>query len=107
MFPFDFSTLPYILLTAAVIVAVFAILPFLARQGSLDSFKSRPVGDGQHGTARWATSKEIHDAYLPVPFLPQQWRRNRQLPENRGWLSVLRCGGKRPPPSSILQMCTV
>ena len=38
MFPFDFSTLPYILLTAAVIVAVFAILPFLARQGSLSGF---------------------------------------------------------------------
>ena len=95
MFPFDFSTLPYILLTAAVIVAVFAILPFLARQGSLDSFKSRPVGDGQHGTARWATSKEIHDAYLPVPFLPQQWRRNRQLPEKQGLVVGSQVRGKK------------
>src|SRR5699024_10365005 len=91
----DFSTLPYILLTAAVIVAVFAILPFLARQGSLDSFKSRPVGDGQHGTARWATSKEIHDAYLPVPFLPQQWRRNRQLPEKQGLVVGSQVRGKK------------
>lgn len=95
MFPFDFSTLPYILLTAAVIVAVFAILPFLARQGSLDSFKSRPVGDGQHGTARWATPKEIHDVYLPVPFLPQQWRQNRQLPEKQGLVVGSRVRGKK------------
>ena len=95
MFPFDFSTLPYILLTAAVIVAVFAILPFLARQGSLDSFKSRPVGDGQHGTARWATSKEIHDAYLPVPFLPQQWRQNRHLPEKQGLVVGSQVRGKK------------
>lgn len=95
MFPFDFSTLPYILLTAAVIVAVFAVLPFLARQGSLDSFKSRPVGDGQHGTARWATPKEIHDAYLPVPFLPQQWRQNRQLPEKQGLVVGSQVRGKK------------
>lgn len=95
MFPFDFSTLPYILLTAAVIVAVFAILPFLARQGSLDSFKSRPVGDGQHGTARWATPKEIHDTYLPVPFLPQQWRQNRHLPEKQGLVVGSQVRGKK------------
>ena len=95
MFPFDFSTLPYILLTAAVIVAVFAILPFLSRQGSLDSFKSRPVGDGQHGTARWATPKEIHDAYLPVPFLPQQWRQNRHLPEKQGLVVGSQVRGKK------------
>ena len=95
MFPFVFSTLPYILLTAAVIVAVFAILPFLARQGSLDSFKSRPVGDGQHGTARWATPKEIHDAYLPVPFLSQQWRQNRHLPEKQGLVVGSQVRGKK------------
>ena len=95
MFLFDFSTLPYILLTAAVIVAVFAVLPFLAKQGSLDSFKSRPVGDGQHGTARWATPKEIHDAYLPVPFLPQQWRQNRQLPEKQGLVVGSQVRGKK------------
>ena len=95
MFLFDFSTLPYILLTAAVIVAVFAILPFLARQGSLDSFKSRPVGDGQHGTARWATPKEIHDTYLPVPFLPQQWRQNRHLPEKQGLVVGSQVRGKK------------
>lgn len=28
-------------------------------QGSLDNIKSKTVGDGQHGTARWATKQEI------------------------------------------------
>lgn len=28
-------------------------------QGSLNNIKSKTVGDGQHGAARWATRKEI------------------------------------------------
>ena len=82
--PFDFSNLPYILLTAGVIVAIFAVIPLLEKQGSLDSFKSRPVGDGQHGTARWATPQEIRDAYLQVPFTPQLWRKGQNLPKAQG-----------------------
>ena len=82
--PFDFSNLPYILLTAGAIVAIFAVIPLLEKQGSLDSFKSRPVGDGQHGTARWATPQEIRDAYLQVPFTPQLWRKGQNLPKAQG-----------------------
>lgn len=32
-------------------------------QGSLDNIKSKTVGDGQHGTARWATKQEIQKTY--------------------------------------------
>ena len=81
---FEIANLPYILLTAGVIVAIFAVIPLLEKQGSLDSFKSRPVGDGQHGTARWATPQEIRDAYLQVPFTPQLWRKRQNLPKAQG-----------------------
>ena len=35
---------------------------------TLSGIKSRTVGDGQHGTARWATAKEIQRIYAHVPF---------------------------------------
>ena len=36
-------------------------------QGSLDNIKSKTVGDGQHGTARWATKREIQKTFAHVP----------------------------------------
>ena len=43
-------------------------------QGSLNNIKSKTVGDGQHGAARWATRKEIQQTYAHVPFRPELWR---------------------------------
>lgn len=50
---------------------------------NLNSIKSKTVGDGQHGTARWATKSEIHKAYRHIPFTPNKWRKqaaNGQAP---------------------------
>ena len=47
--------------------AVIGGLAMLSYHYTLGSIKSRTVGDGQHGTARWATDKEIHQAYPYVP----------------------------------------
>ena len=44
----------------------------------------RTVGDGQHGTARWATKQEIHHTYHLVRFDPQAWRRGKDLPKMQG-----------------------
>ena len=51
---------------------------------SLGSIKSRTVGDGQHGTARWATRQEITRTYTHVPFAVEQWRTGNDLPEVQG-----------------------
>ena len=51
---------------------------------SLDSIKSKTVGDGQHGTARWATPKEIKQTYARVPFRPAEWRKGMNLPKMQG-----------------------
>ena len=53
-------------------------------QGSLDSIKSKTVGDGQHGTARWATKQEIQKTYAHVPFQPELWRKGKNLPKQQG-----------------------
>ena len=50
------------------------IMSHLSGNYSLDRVKSRTTGDGQYGSARWATQKEIHDTYKHVPFTPEKWR---------------------------------
>ena len=47
----------------------------LAHIYSLNQIKSRTVGDGQHGTARWANSGEIKKIYKYVPFTPNRWHK--------------------------------
>lgn len=39
--------------------AIIGGLSMLSYHYTLSGIKSRTVGDGQHGTARWATDKEI------------------------------------------------
>ena len=45
---------------------------------SLNNIKSRTVGDGQHGTARWATNAQIKRTYKHLPFTPERWRKQAQ-----------------------------
>ena len=81
-----------ILLLAVVFGALVAITTFSGR-GSLDSIKSKTVGDGQHGTARWATPGEIKKTFRSVPFQTALWRRGECLPGAQGL--VLGCSGKK------------
>ena len=46
----------------------------LAYVYNLNHIKSKTVGDGQHGTARWATKPEIRKTYAHVPYTPSKWR---------------------------------
>ena len=92
------ETWTLILLLAAVFGALAAIAAF-SNRGSLDSIKSRDVGDGQHGTARWATPAEVRKAFRYVPFQPALWRKGEQLPDAQGL--VLGCVGKIPAPPEL------
>ena len=69
---------------AAVMLAVFGGIAFFSQNYTLDNIKSRTVGDGQHGTARWATKKEIQKTYRHIPFHPKQWRKGEDLPKAQG-----------------------
>ena len=89
------DTWTLILLLAAVVGALMAIAGF-SNRGSLDSIKSKDVGDGQHGTARWATPAEVRKTFRFVPFQPALWRKGEQLPDAQGL--VLGCVGKIPAP---------
>ena len=67
-------------------VAVLFILlvSLLSNNDSLNGIKSKTVGDGQHGTARWATAQEIRKSYASVPFDVASWRAGKNLPEVQG-----------------------
>ena len=51
---------------------------------SLDRIKAKTVGDGQHGTARWATPKEIRETFAHVPFQVKAWRSGKNRPKVQG-----------------------
>ncbi len=72
---------------------LLAAVTHFSGQGSLNNIKSKTVGDGQHGTARWATKKEIQQTYAHVPFRPEEWRKGEHLPQKQGL--VLGCEGRK------------
>ena len=68
-------------------VAMFSVIggvSLLSHYYTLNGIKSRTVGDGQHGTARFATKKEIAETYVQVPYEPELWRRGENLPAAQG-----------------------
>ena len=69
---------------AAVALIVVGGLAFLSQHYTLDNIKSKTVGDGQYGTARWATKREVQKTYRHVPFRPHRWRKGKQLPKQQG-----------------------
>ena len=76
-----------IITLVAVAVTMFGVIGFLsllAHYYTLNGIKSRTVGDGQHGTARWASKGEIKKTYVHVPYTPKLWRQQNNLPSAQG-----------------------
>ena len=67
-----------------VIVLFIVLLSVLTSNYSLNGIKSKTVGDGQHGTARWATTQEIKKTFANVPFDVTSWREGKDLPKVQG-----------------------
>jgi type IV secretion system protein VirD4 len=63
---------------------VIGLLSLIAHYYTLNGIKSKTVGDGQHGTARWATRREIKKTYTEVPYEPEKWRKGKSLLKAQG-----------------------
>lgn len=61
-------------------------LSLLSHYYTLNGIKSRTVGDGQYGTARFATPKEIAETYESIPYEPERWRKGEHLPMAQGMI---------------------
>ena len=86
------QTIMLILLAGGMLLLIAAATHF-SGSGNLDNIKSKTVGDGQHGTARWANKKEIQQTYRHIPFHVSEWRSGKNLPKAQGL--VLGCVGKK------------
>ena len=96
---------PLILLGGG-LLAFLLVVSFLSKNYSLNNFKSKTVGDGQHGTARWATPKEIHTTYHVVPFRPRRWRKGEDLPTVQGIILGSMGGRKLRAKKGVISQAT-
>ena len=87
------SNITMLLGAGALMFAVIGGLALLSHHYTLSGIKARTVGDGQHGTARWATAKEISKTYAHVPFTVKEWRKGSNRPAEQGL--VLGCTGRK------------
>lgn len=87
------SNITMLIGAGALMFAVIGGLALLSHHYTLSGIKARTVGDGQHGTARWATAKEISKTYAHVPFTVKEWRKGRNRPAEQGL--VLGCTGRK------------
>ena len=78
-----------------VIFIAFLVVVNLLDNKSLNGIKAKKVGNGQHGTARWATKSEIKRTFIPLPFEPEMWRKRQNLPTVQGTVVGCRGSGKK------------
>ena len=77
--------IPMLILSVGGIILMLFFVTYSSQRHNLNSIKDKTVGNGQHGTARWATQQEIKRIYHHVPFTPELWRQEARE-------------GRQPPP---------
>ena len=97
------NTWPFLLICGGLLVFLLAV-SFFSQRYSLNNIKSKTVGDGQHGTARWATPKEITRTYHVVPFRPRRWRKGMDLPKEQGVILGSMGGAKKKGPDQTARL---
>ena len=97
------NTWPFLLICGGLLVFLLAV-SFFSQRYSLNNIKSKTVGDGQHGTARWATPKEIRSTYHVVPFRPRRWRKGIDLPQEQGVILGSMGGAKKKRPDRTARL---
>lgn len=56
----------------------FIIISYFAHNKNLKMIDSKETGNGQYGTDRFATKKEIKDTFLTLPYNVKKWRENKE-----------------------------
>ena len=67
-----------LIIVAGSMFTLFIIISTVGNYYSLNRIKNKTVGQGQHGTARWATKKEIKRTYKHINFQPNKWRKKSE-----------------------------
>lgn len=83
------------IIVMSVIFILLMVLVYCSNNYSLNGIKSKKIGDGQYGTARFATKSEIKKTYTQVPFDVKNWRKDVNLPTVQGTVIGCKTHGKQ------------
>ena len=64
-----------LIIVAAGMFAIIGGITLVSHIYNLNEIKSKTVGDGQHGTARFSTKGELRKIYKFIPYEPKVWRK--------------------------------
>ncbi len=84
-----------IIAVLVILFIAFMVIVELLDNKSLNGIKAKKVGNGQHGTARWATKAEIKRTFISLPFEPEMWRKGQNLPNVQGTVVGCKSSGKK------------
>ena len=82
-----------LIIVGGIMLLIMCAINFYSQNYSLN-IKDKTVGNGQHGTARWATGREINNTYKQILFEPNEWRKGNNLPEEQGLIVGCKSKGK-------------
>ena len=90
-----------LIVVSAAIGGIFILITALSYLYGLKGIKAKTAGNGQHGTARWATNREIKKTYRHIPFTPEEWRQNPgSRPKEQG--IVVGCLSKKKTTTALV-----
>ncbi len=89
-----------LIVVLVVVFIVFIVIMNLLDNYSLNGIKSKKVGNGQHGTARFATKSEIKRTFSSLPFEPELWRQGKNLPKIQG--TIVACRGSEKKTTALI-----
>lgn len=75
--------IPLIIVTGIILLIVATVYLF-GNNANLNKIKSNKTGDGQFGTADWASSKELKENLQIIDYNPKAWRKGNKLPTDEG-----------------------
>ncbi len=96
-----------LVLISVIMFAVLGAITVLAHIYNLNSIKAKTVGDGQHGTARWARKDEIKRVYKHIPYEPELWRKGERLPKVEDQGIVVGCENRKFGTTAIVDTSDV
>lgn len=90
-----------LIVVSAAIGGIFILITALSYLYGLKGIKAKTAGNGQHGTARWATNREIKKTYRHIPFTPEEWRKSPDSrPKEQG--IVVGCQSKKKTTTALV-----
>ena len=85
-----------LLIILALLILVVALIPLLYNSNNnLNKIKAKKTGDGQFGTADWATEKELKENLKYIKYEPENWRKGINLPSSQGMIVGAKLNGKK------------